>query len=200
MCVRLTAKKENYLKNSTGFTSIMESIQQGNKEHCLIVKPVIKTPLLLIQSFITTLWVYFVLFGWIFITVNIFLFSHLSKEKSSFIALTVTLISLLISFLVVMFLVFLLKSASLRRTEYKFYSDKLEYYEGFLVKNKKIISYDRISYVGQRKRIIEGRFGLGTVFIESAGSSPRGHELEMRYLENPDEIYNWISKIIAKKG
>lgn len=85
-----------------------------------------------------------------------------------------------------------------KKTEYKFYKDKVEYYEGFLVKNRKTINYNKISNIGQRKGIFERMFGLGTIFIDTAGSSSTGHELSMSYLENPDKVYDWISKVASK--
>ena len=190
------SKKENYLKKSMDFTDIMELVQQENKEQCVIIKPAIKTPLLLLQSFITTLQIYFItFFGWLFLLFySIFTFIFLLDEAG----FGVALISVITPFLVIMFIVFLLKRASLKRTEYKFCSDRIEYYEGFLVKNRKTINYDKITYIGQRKRILEGLFNLGTIFIDTPGSDPRRHELELGYLENPDKIYNWISKITTK--
>jgi len=85
-------------------------------------------------------------------------------------------------------------------TLYKFYSDRIEYYEGFLVKNRKTIHYNRISNIGQQTGIIEGYFKLGTVFIDTAGYSPKGHELAMHFLKNPDQVYDFISQTISKAG
>ena len=119
-----------------------------------------------------------------------------------FVGVTVFVIALLISiavFVGTMVIVFLFQRAALKKTKYIFYSDKVEFFDGFLVKNRKTINYDRISNIGQRKGIIEGWFGLGTIYIDTAGFSPRGHELMMRYLENPDRVYDKISKLTSKK-
>ncbi len=173
----------------------MEQIQnyQQNQEHYQSIKPAIKTSLLLLSSFGLTIIIYFL--------VGLFLTAPLMFVFSLFGAggIVAGLVSVIILFSVIMFIVFLFKRASLRRTEYKFYSNKVEYYEGFLVKNRKTINYDRITNIGQRKGIIEGLFGLGTVFIDTAGSSAKGHELSMRYLENPDQTYYWISNVTNKK-
>jgi len=93
----------------------------------------------------------------------------------------------------------LITLANLKRTEYRFYNNRLEYFEGFLVKNRKTINYTQISNIGQRKGIVEGLFGLGTVYIDTAGSSKKGHELSMQYLDNPDQIYDWVAQTAANK-
>jgi len=38
---------------------------------------------------------------------------------------------------------------SLLKTEYRFYYNRVEYFDGFLVKNRKAVNYDRISNVGE---------------------------------------------------
>ena len=167
-----------------------DSVQQENKEQCAIVKPAIKIPLILIRNFFFTIVLFFI-FGW-----AIFLFVFLFERAG----LVVASISILTPFLICVLILSLLDLVSLRRTEYKFYSDRLEYYGGAVVMKRKTIDYSRISNVKQRKGIIEGLFGLGTVFIETASSSSREYGLTMRYLKNPDRIFDFIySKIAAKK-
>ena len=173
----------------------MESIQnyQQNQEQYQSIKPVIRTPVLLLKSLILTIIIYFFT-GWFLMTALMFVFSLLGVK-----GIVVGVVNAVTLFFVILFIAFLFKRASLRKTEYKFYSNRVEYYEGFLVKNRKTINYDRITNIGQRKGIIEGWYGLGTIFIDTAGSSPKGHELSISYLENPDRVYDWITKVISKK-
>jgi membrane protein YdbS with pleckstrin-like domain len=174
----------------------MENIlnSQTVNEECQIIKPTINNLLLILHSSAVAIAMVFI-FGWFlggFISsileaifkINIF---------SSFIA--IALIVFIISFLIA----FWLKRMTLKNTEYKFYKDRVEYLEGFLVKERKTISYDKITNIGQVKGIVEGWFGLGTIFLDTAGSSQKGHELAISYLDNPDKIYDWITKITAKK-
>ncbi len=88
---------------------------------------------------------------------------------------------------------------TLKETEYRFYKDKIEYNEGFLTKYRKTIDYNKITNIGQRKGVLENLFGLGSIYIDTAGFSPRGHELLMRYIKNPDEIYDKIKELTSKK-
>ncbi|MBU0457427.1 MAG: PH domain-containing protein [Nanoarchaeota archaeon] len=157
-----------------------------NQEQYQSIKPVIKIPLLIISSFLTNffLWMFIAVFG-------AFIFKGLI---TNFKGLYVFFILYLITSLVSIFFSYV----NFKKTEYKFYKDKVEYYEGFLVKNRKTINYNKISNIGQRKGIFERMFGLGTIFIDTAGSSSTGHELSMSYLENPDKVYDWISKVASK--
>lgn len=66
------------------------------------------------------------------------------------------------------------------------------------MKNRKTIHYNKITNISQTKGVIENMFGLGTIYIDTAGSSPQGHELSMSYLKNSNEIYDWISKITSQ--
>jgi membrane protein YdbS with pleckstrin-like domain len=174
----------------------METINtfQQAQEECQVIKPSIKTILLLLYAFGITL------------SITIFLALFLGGFMMSLAmalfglgGVVAVLVLDVLLFIIIFIVTYYIHKASLKRTEYRFYSNRIEYFEGFLVKNRKTISYDKISNIGQRKGIIEGWFGLGTIFIDTPGSSPRGHELSIPYLENPDQVYDWMSKIISKK-
>jgi membrane protein YdbS with pleckstrin-like domain len=173
----------------------MEDIQNyhQNAEQHQTIKPSIKNSLLLINSLGITIIISF-FFGWIFGSPLIVVLSFFGGT-----GILIGFVSIIIIFLIIFCIVFLFKKATLKKTKFKFYKDKVEYYEGFLVKNRKTIHYDKISNIGQRKGIIEGWFGLGTIFIDTAGFSKKGHELSMKYLENPDQIYDWISKVTSNR-
>jgi len=167
---------------------------QKQEEECQIIKPQINTLILLLQSLGIAIFMSFFLGG--FLAGPLAFFVTLIFGTSGF--LTVILGGLLF-FVIILSVTFLIRRASLRKTQYKFYTNRVEYLEGFLVKNRKTINYDRISNIGQRKGIIEGWFGLGTIFIDTAGYSAKGHELSMTFLENPDKIYDWIAKTTSQK-
>jgi membrane protein YdbS with pleckstrin-like domain len=173
----------------------MENIQsyQNNQEKYQVIKPAIKTSLLLLQSFLYALVINMFL-GWFLSAPLVFILSILGAK-----GIGAGIIGGITLFIIIFFIVFMLKKASLKKTEYRFYSNKLEYYEGFLVKNRKTINYDKISNIGQRTGIIEGWFGLGTIFIDTAGYSRKGHEVSMPFLENSDKIYDWITNVTSKK-
>ncbi|MBU1632241.1 MAG: hypothetical protein KJ580_03455, partial [Nanoarchaeota archaeon] len=95
-----------------------------NQEQYQSIKPVIKIPLLIISSFLTNffLWMFIAVFG-------AFIFKGLI---TNFKGLYVFFILYLITSLVSIFFSYV----NFKKTEYKFYKDKVEYYEGFLVKNR----------------------------------------------------------------
>ena len=41
-------------------------------------------------------------------------------------------------------------------------------------------------------------WGLGTIYIDTPGSSNLGHELSMSYLENSDQVYDKICQLTRK--
>jgi membrane protein YdbS with pleckstrin-like domain len=173
----------------------MENIQdyEQAKEQFQVIKPSIKMLLILFQSFIRTIVVFFFI-GWFGSGFLSIIFTLLGMS-----GVLATLMSAALLFLIILIIVYLYRKATLNRTQYKFYNNRVEYYEGFLVKNRKTINYDRITNIGQRKGIVEGMLGLGTIFIDTAGSSQKGHELAMSYLEHPDQIYDWITKLTAQR-
>jgi len=166
----------------------MEDINnyKQNQEQFQSVKPTIKISLLILSSFIANIFIWFFLGLWI----GTFMIAFLGG---------IGFLLIPVLFIASIFVLVFLQKSSLEKTEYKFYKNRIEYYEGFLVKNRKTINYDRITNIGQRKGIIEGMFGLGSIFIDTAGSSRKGHELSIRYLENPDHVYDWITKVTASK-
>jgi membrane protein YdbS with pleckstrin-like domain len=171
----------------------IRSFQQQEEQH-QVIKPTIKPLLLLLHSFGWTIVVFF--FGaWFLLGIIVEVIALLLGADK----IMATIVSIVLLFFIVMMISYLLKRATLKRTEYRFYADRLEYFEGFLVKNRKTVAYDKISNVGQKKGIIEGWFGLGTIFIDTPGSSPKGHEVSISYLENPDQVYDWISKVVSRK-
>lgn len=167
---------------------------QKSEENCQTIKPAIKTPLILMQSFFMALVIY-IAFGGLIISVLLFIFSFLGEIGS-----IIGLIASFLMFFVILYVIYLFQKMALQKTEYKFYGNRVEYLEGFLVKNRKTINYDKITNIGQRKGILEGFFKLGTIFIDTAGSSVKGHELSITFLENPDRVYDWISNVTSKKS
>jgi len=174
------------------------------QEQCTIIKPKISTPLLLIKSGIHSIYIGFVLLYIIF-SINDFYYKqntlrYLQNFNSTpVISFQMGLIIFLVVYFIAIIINFFLLKNSLNNTEYKFYSNRVEYYEGFLVKNRKTINYDRISNISQKRGILERMFGLGTIYLDTPGSSNLGHELAMSYLENYDNVYDWINEITQKK-
>ncbi len=173
----------------------MEDIQGYQKpaENCQVIKPTIVPSLLLLQSSIIAITI-LIFFGSFLLPLGILL-----VVSFGLIGFFIGLVIFIIVFGSILAGTYHFTKMSLLKTEYRFYYSRVEYFEGFLVKNRKTVNYDRISNVGQRKGILEGRFNLGTIFIDTAGYSAKGHEIAMTNLKNPDKIYDWILKVTSKK-
>ena len=166
----------------------------STSSHPEVIKPKIVIPLLIIQSLLFALPL--VLFLGLLILLPIVIISFVRNGLTGiFLIAFITFIV----YLSIAFLLLLFRIRSLQKTEYKFHNDRIEYVDGFLIKHRKTIRYDSVSNIGQRTGILEGWFGLGSVFIDTAGYSPRGHELVMFFLDSPNEVYDNISDILSKK-
>lgn len=66
------------------------------------------------------------------------------------------------------------KKLNYSRTEYRFYSDRLEFDEGFFSINKKVIKFRDVKEVTLRKGIFQRIYGLGTIYLATlaTGSTP----------------------------
>ncbi len=83
---------------------------------------------------------------------------------------------------------------NLRAREYRFFSDKAEFYEGFLNINRKVVRYERITDITFRKSVWERIWGTGTILLSTAGAAL--HELKISYIRNPEKTYQDIQNIL----
>lgn len=51
---------------------------------------------------------------------------------------------------------------------YSFYSDKIEYLDSFLIKNKRVIPYEKVTDINQYQGILQRIYGLENIFIANA--------------------------------
>ena len=104
------------------------------------------------------------------------------------------IIGAILLFVLIWILSFLFTRMQLNNIEYRFYDTKIEFSDGFLVKNKKNIPYARVTNTEQGQSIMERIFSLGHIFVDTAGTG--AHELNMQYLDNSDAIYEKMNQII----
>ncbi|HDD46472.1 MAG TPA: PH domain-containing protein [Candidatus Aenigmarchaeota archaeon] len=83
---------------------------------------------------------------------------------------------------------------NLRAREYRFFSDRVEFYEGFLNVNRKIVRYDRVTDISLNKSVWERIWGTGTILLNTAGSP--FSEVKLSYIKNPEDIYEKIQNIL----
>ena len=100
---------------------------------------------------------------------------------------------------------YLAKKKTYEKTEYRFYPDKLEYYEGFFNVEEKTIDYSNITEVSLRKGVIQRGHNLGTIILSTPATpvyvSGRGMPfsgIRILDIENPDENYTKIKALVGK--
>lgn len=85
---------------------------------------------------------------------------------------------------------------NLRAREYRFFSDRAEFYEGFLNINRTVVRYERVTHVTFRKSVWERIWGTGTVMLSTAGTA--WQELKISYIRNPEKTYEDIQNILKR--
>jgi len=86
------------------------------------------------------------------------------------------------------------------KTEFRFFPDKLEYYEGFFAVEEKTILYKNITEVNLRRGIFQRKYGLGTIVLSTpatgftSGRSRSG--IRIYDIENPELNYQKIKNMV----
>ena len=84
----------------------------------------------------------------------------------------------------------------LRRREYRFFSDRLEYVDGWIVVNRHVVPYKKVTDMVLRKGIWNRMMNTGTVVLITAGSV--SGQTQLVHIDNPDQIYDHLQKDILK--
>ena len=115
-----------------------------------------------------------------------------------------------LGFIAVPLVAFFGKKLNYARTEYNFFSDRLEFEEGFFTISRKVIKFRDVKEITLRKGLFQRIYGLGTVYIATlaTGSSPTYNPfgalgfgnvsasgVSVRDIPNPDEAYDRIKKL-----
>jgi membrane protein YdbS with pleckstrin-like domain len=103
------------------------------------------------------------------------------------------------------------KKLNYARTEYRFFSDRLEFEEGFFSLNRKVIKYRDVKEVTLREGILQRSVGLGTIYLAplATGSGPRNNPffsmgfgnvsasgIAVRDVQTPVEVYERVRKLV----
>ena len=172
---------------SPSVENVATSTQEEKKEEFKIIKPKIIKLLLVLEAIVSSIWVFFFI-AWLLGSFVFVLFGD-----SSLMTIILVFIAM---FFITIYINYWLKKRALEKVSYKFYDNRIEYYDWFLVKNRKTIKFSRITDVWQKRGIIERIFWLGTVDISTSGTT--WYEISMSYLDNPDGVYDWLDNIVSK--
>jgi uncharacterized membrane protein YdbT with pleckstrin-like domain len=103
------------------------------------------------------------------------------------------------------------KKLNYSRTEYRFYTDRLEFEEGFFSINEKVIRFRDIKEVTLRKGIFQRIYGLGTIYLATLATgsgqnfSPfvalgfgnvSGSGISVRDIADPDQTFDRIRQLV----
>lgn len=117
------------------------------------------------------------------------------------------IISAIFAVIIVIFLI--IRIINLLATEYSFYKDRVEFFEGFVGKIRRSVHYDKITDTVLTQSIFGRIFGTGNFELMTAGSVPYHRTFTFRrqtfagilieFIPNPEENYKKVQEIIHKK-
>ncbi|MCT4612667.1 MAG: zinc-ribbon domain-containing protein [Clostridia bacterium] len=94
-----------------------------------------------------------------------------------------------------------LEKNTLEKTEYRFFKNKLEYFEGFSTMEQKIVKYRNVTEIYMRRSVLQKKANVGTIVISTPMTSmknngARSNGVVLKNVENPTETYKAIRKLI----
>ncbi|MCP4257205.1 MAG: PH domain-containing protein [Planctomycetes bacterium] len=101
------------------------------------------------------------------------------------------------------FLTYFSSKRTTKETEYRFYTDRLEYAEGFWTAEQKSIKYKDIKEVHLRQGIVQRKHGLGTLHLSTASasampSSNRGFSgIRLHNIPDVEDIYQKAKELVG---
>jgi membrane protein YdbS with pleckstrin-like domain len=79
-----------------------------------------------------------------------------------------------VAFFAIPIIAYVGKKLNYDRTEYRFYPDRLEFDEGFLTVNKKVIMFRDVKETSLRKGILQRIYGLGSIYLATLATGSTG--------------------------
>ncbi|UCC92101.1 MAG: PH domain-containing protein [Candidatus Aenigmatarchaeota archaeon] len=105
--------------------------------------------------------------------------------------------AIMILFFIIIPIIFIFTTfMNLRAREYRFFGDRVEFYEGFINIRRSIVRYDRITDVSFSRSIWDRYFGTGTIRLNTAGST--WHAIDVSHITNSERIYEQVQGILKR--
>lgn len=117
----------------------------------------------------------------------------------------------LLAFIIIPAVFYFGRKLNYARTEYRFFEDRLEYEEGFLAINKKVIRYTDVKEVSLRMGVLQRMCGLGSIYLATIAtggptttnpfsalnlSSSSASGIVIRDIANPEREYERIRNLV----
>jgi len=82
-----------------------------------------------------------------------------------------------------------------KNREYRFYSDNVEYFDGWLTINRHTIPIKKITDITTRETLWNRFFQTASIRLLTAGTFA---SVEMPHVKNPEKVYNYLKEEILK--
>ncbi|MBS3170031.1 PH domain-containing protein [Candidatus Woesearchaeota archaeon] len=105
-------------------------------------------------------------------------------------------------FVVIIGLTVFFRLMNLRARRYLFFKNKAEFYEGFLNIIQHTVSYQKVTDCVLTKSVWDRMFGTGTIRLVTAGHESRGRYsvgggIAIQFVENPNQVYKELQKLLG---
>lgn len=158
----------------------------------MVLRPVFKTWTAIVYIIpFQFMIIHFLVMFWVFY----YFFTYLD-ENSVDISGELTYIFAFLSYLLAFvfpIVLYQLQKKSTKKTEYRFYKDKLIYRSGFFNNKEKSIDYCRFSRIIVLKTFTQNRYNLGSLHLKIENSKG----IRIKYIPQPDKISEILKKIIG---
>lgn len=101
---------------------------------------------------------------------------------------------------------------NLNARKYIFYTNKAEFYEGFLNIVQRTVQYSRVTDCVLTKTVWDRLFGTGTIRLVTAGHEGGGYRysvlgggtmmgggISIQYVKNPDQVFQKVQELLGTK-
>lgn len=98
-------------------------------------------------------------------------------------------------------LILALGRRSCERTEYRVFSDRIEYFEGFFTIEEKTVSLADVTEINLTKGVFQRRHGLGTVVLATRATAGTGRRpgIRLTNIEDPDRVYANLKRLTESR-
>jgi len=91
---------------------------------------------------------------------------------------------------------------NLKARRYLFFKNKAEFYEGFLNIVQRTVSYQKVTDCVLTKSVWDRMFGTGTIRLVTAGHEGTGRYavgggIAIQFVENPNQVYKEVQKLLG---
>ncbi len=100
-----------------------------------------------------------------------------------------------------LFIFIFFRIMSLRNTQYLFFKDRLEYYEGFLNQEKRTLQYSKVTDCIFKRSVYDRVFNVGTILLLTAGQGTMiSVGVRLTALDNSHQLYGQLMQLLKIYG